>query len=135
MESKFEKLFKELVPREGKCDSLAGELVRAASRLEYRFYNDGDMVNHSYGKETCNPAARFLLEKGSTCIKGLVQGLWEVTDENAYEAILKSLTREIASYIEQRPDLRNMPTEDMFDYRHPDEDIDYSWMEDESDEE
>ena len=43
-EDRINKLFKELVPETGKADSLAGELVRAMSRIAYRFYNDGDMV-------------------------------------------------------------------------------------------
>lgn len=41
-EERINKLFKELVPETGKADSLAGELVRAMSRIGYRFYNDGD---------------------------------------------------------------------------------------------
>ena len=56
-EDRINKLFKELVPISGKADSLAGELVRATSRIGYRFFNDGDLVNIGYGKETCNPAA------------------------------------------------------------------------------
>lgn len=58
-ENRINKLFEELVPTSGKADSLAGELVRATARIGYRFFNDGDMVNQGYGKETCNPAARF----------------------------------------------------------------------------
>ena len=42
-EDRINKLFKELVPETGKADSLAGELVRAMSRIAYRFYNDGDI--------------------------------------------------------------------------------------------
>lgn len=41
-EDRINELFKELVPDTGKADSLAGELVRAMSRIGYRFYNDGD---------------------------------------------------------------------------------------------
>ena len=47
--------FEELVPLEGKADTLAGEIVRAISRIGYRFYNDGDQVGVGYGKQTCNP--------------------------------------------------------------------------------
>lgn len=39
-EDRINKLFKELVPETGKADSLAGELVRAMSRIGYRFYNE-----------------------------------------------------------------------------------------------
>ena len=64
-EDRINKLFKELVPDTGKADSLAGELVRAMSRIGYRFYNDGDQLGIGYGKETCNPAGRFLGAKGN----------------------------------------------------------------------
>ena len=40
--------FEELVPLEGKADTLAGEIVRAISRIGYRFYNDGDQVGVGY---------------------------------------------------------------------------------------
>ena len=46
------------------------------SRIAYRFYNDGDMVNIAYGKETCNPAARFLIAKGNAEVSSLTAGLW-----------------------------------------------------------
>ena len=45
-EDRINKLFKELVPDTGKADSLAGELVRAMSRIGYRFYNDGEPAGH-----------------------------------------------------------------------------------------
>ena len=70
-EDRINKLFKELVPDTGKADSLAGELVRAMSRIGYRFYNDGDQLGIGYGKETCNPAGRFLGVKGNDKIAKL----------------------------------------------------------------
>lgn len=65
-EERINKLFKELVPETGKADSLAGELVRAMSRIGYRFYNDGDQLGIGYGKETCNPAGRSLETRATT---------------------------------------------------------------------
>ena len=46
----------ELVPSSGKCDTLAGEMIRAATRLCYDFYNNG-MGNNTSG------AIRFLESK------------------------------------------------------------------------
>ena len=46
--SDIETLFDQLVPFEGKCESLAGEMVRAAARLRYDFYNNG-MGNNTSG--------------------------------------------------------------------------------------
>ena len=84
-EDRINKLFKELVPETGKADSLAGELVRAMSRIGYRFYNDGDQLGIGYGKETCNPAGRFLGAKGNDKIAKLTADAWAVYSEEAYE--------------------------------------------------
>ena len=82
-EERINKLFKELVPETGKADSLAGELVRAMSRIGYRFYNDGDQLGIGYGKETCNPAGRFLGVKGNDKIAKLTADAWAVYSEEA----------------------------------------------------
>ena len=88
-EERINELFKELVPETGKADSLAGELVRAMSRIGYRFYNDGDQLGIGYGKETCNPAGRFLGVKGNDKIAKLTADAWAVYSEEAYEKVLK----------------------------------------------
>ena len=90
-EERLSKLFKELVPDMGKAESLAGELVRAINRIGYRFCNDGDMVNIAYGKETCNPPARFLIAKGNHEIADLTVALWGIFSEDAYEKVLDTL--------------------------------------------
>lgn len=132
-EDRINKLFKELVPETGKADSLAGELVRAMSRIAYRFYNDGDMVNIAYGKEICNPAARFLIAKGNAEVSSLTAGLWEIFSEDAYEKVMDILCGSVADYVEQNPDLRTQPTEDMWDFKDEEEDQDDSWDEEEDD--
>ena len=124
-------LFEELVPMSGKADSLAGELVRAASRIGYRFFNDGDQLGIGYGKETCNPAGRFLLKKAPKEIGDLVAALWGMQSEDGYEAVLDILVGKVADYVEANPNLRSQPTEDMWDFRDKYEDVDDSWEEDE----
>lgn len=132
---RINELFKELVPFEGKADSLAGELIRAMSRIGYRFYNDGDQLGIGYGKETCNPAARFLIAKGNHEVSDLTVALWEIFSEDAYEKVLDTFEGAVADYIEQNPDLRNQTTEDMWSFRDEEEDQDDSWMEEEDCEE
>ena len=124
-------LFDELVPAEGKADSLAGELVRATSRIGYRFFNDGDRIGLGYGRETCNPAARFLKKHGDKRIGAYVTALWGLDDDGAYEEILDALVGAVADYIDSRPELRDTETEDMFDCRNPEEDRDYYEEDDE----
>ena len=43
----YEILWRRLVPAEGKANTVAGEVLRAVSRLYYRWYNDGDRVTPS----------------------------------------------------------------------------------------
>ena len=68
---RINQLFEELVPASGKAENLAGELVRAMARIGYRWYNDGNQVGIGYGRETCNPAARFLIHKGNKEVSDL----------------------------------------------------------------
>lgn len=132
MDARINELFRELVPETGKADSLAGEFVRAACRLGYRFYNDGDMVDVGYGKETCNAAARFLEHNGNDKIVRYVQKLAENNyDERKYEYNLCRLTGAVSDYVEQNPSLRQQETVDMYDYYDPELDVDDSDSEDE----
>lgn len=41
-ETRINELFEELVPPQGKADTVAGEIIRAVCRLHYRNWNDGD---------------------------------------------------------------------------------------------
>ena len=124
-------LFDELVPSSGKAESLAGELVRATARIGYRFYNDGDQIGIGYGKETCNPAARFLIQKAPREIADLTAGLWGMVSEAGYEAVLEILAARVADYIEAHPELREQPTEDMWSFCDEYEDVDDEEDEDE----
>ena len=124
-------LFEELVPAFGKADSVAGELVRAASRIGYRFFNDGDRIGLGYGRETCNPAARFLKKHGNKRISAFVSALWGLDDDSAYEEILDALVGAVADYIDSHHELRDTETEDMFECRDTEEDVDDDGEEDE----
>ena len=121
---KMDTLFKELVPPSGKCDSLAGEIIRAASRIGYRFFNDGDQLGIGYGKETCNAAGRFLIKRTNEKIADIVSGMFGLYSEEKYENRLKDLLDAVVEHVEGNPDLRQAETEDMFDYFDKDEDVD-----------
>lgn len=124
--NKMDALFNELVPPSGKCDSLAGEIIRAASRIGYRFYNDGDQLGIGYGKETCNAAGRFLIKRSSEKIAGIVCDMFGLYSEEKYEAKLKDLLYAVVEHIEANPKLRQTETDDMFDYYDQYEDVDDS---------
>ena len=128
MNKVLNELFKELVPASGKADSLAGEIVRAVSRIGYRFFNDGDRVNQGYGKETCNPAARFLSQKAPEAIAIRADRMWasRMSDEE-YEKALDDLVQATYDIVTAHPELRQQETGDMWDWYDENEDRDDSW--------
>jgi len=97
--------------------------------------NDGDMVNHGYGKETCNAAARFLM---NNCNYSIEKVLWlmgrdgYISDDD-YQDLLEELCEEVIQFVDENPNLREVETEDMYDWFNEDEDRDDSY--DEEDEE
>ena len=128
---RLDTLFDELVPAEGKADSLAGEMVRAISKIGYRFFNDGDQIGIGYGRETCNPPARFLKNRGDERISTYVTLIWGLCNKDVYEELLDVLVGAVVDYVETHPELRHIETEDMYDSRNPEEDRDYDEEDDE----
>lgn len=122
--NRINELHQELVPLSGKAESLAGELVRATCRIGYRFMNDGDQIGIGYGKETCNAAARFLLEMLPREIGDIVADMWALYSEDKYEEKLYDLCHAVAEYVDSNPDLRQTETKDMWDYFDKYEDVD-----------
>lgn len=130
IEEKNEALFDELVPADGFSDTKAGELVRAVNRIGYRFWNDGDMIGVGYGNETCNAAARFIMEMyEGTEMEGLVTAMWGLTNEKVYEHSLELLVESMIRYIDGHPELKVEQNDyDMFDFGEPD---DKDWYDEE----
>jgi len=124
MSAKFERIWEELVPHEGNADTVAGEMIRAAGRLRYDFYNNG-MGNNTSG------ALKFLREK-SAIDQELFEYVLPYTTGRLYKGNYENdlfhiaidriveMTTKIVAY---NPVLMTMEnTEDMFDYS--DEDLD-----------
>ena len=105
-EQKFNALFSELVPATGKADTVAGEIIRAVSRISYRYYSDGDRIGIGYGKETCNPAARYLIKHGGDEVAVIVRGMWGMDVGNLYDKAVEMLKEAAIAYIEQHPELK-----------------------------
>lgn len=134
-EEKLNELFEELVPVNGKSDTVAGELVRAVERITYRNWNDGDHIGVGYGKETCNPAARFIMARGCATMRKLVENMWGIENDDKYDAHVAALELSTITHIKLHPELKETPNnEDMWDFRNPEEDCD-DWDEDFDDEE
>ena len=60
IETKFDEIYKKIVPASGMADTVIGEIFRAVGRLGYRNWNDGDYFYEGYGCETCGSSATFL---------------------------------------------------------------------------
>lgn len=121
-EAKMHEYFEKWVPGEGKADNLAGEIIRATNRILYRWWNDGDQVNEGYGKETCNAAARFLIQKGNKEVSAIAADLFNYMYEPNYEACLQNLANAVVKMIENDPELEKKDAEDFWDYYDADED-------------
>ena len=115
---KLSDMFEKYVPMRGKADTVGGEIVRAASRIGYRWYNDGDQLGVGYGNETCNAAGRYLMEKCDDSVVDAVSRAWGVYSEEAYDEKLYSLIDVVVSYLEDNPQTFEQENdEDMWDYR------------------
>jgi len=126
-------LFKELVPAEGFAESVAGELVRAVNRICYRYYNDGDIIGVDYGNETCNPAARYIMQEfKGTNMANVVDSLWGYENYDIYGHGLELLVRHMVDYIDGHPELKSEENVwDMLEFTEP-SDKDYEEEEEES---
>jgi hypothetical protein len=125
VEKKLNALFEELVPASGKADTVAGEIVRAITRIGYRNWNDGDHIGVGYGKETCNPAARYLSAKCGEAVNAAIDAIWGDAYDERYDKGLAALEQAVLDWLEEHPELRTEENaEDMWSYRDPEEDTD-----------
>ena len=132
VERKISELFEDLVPPTGKANTVAGEIIRAISRIGYRNYNDGDHVGVGYGRETCNPAARYLWSFEDEEINNAISELWGVVNDELYDTRLAVLEMKVLEYLEAHPELKTTEnTKDMWDFRTEDDVDDSDWDEDE----
>ena len=123
-QERISKLHDELVPLSGKAETIAGEIIRAISRIGYRNFNDGDHLGVGYGRETCNPAGRYLDQKCSPEVGSAVFAIWGIEHDEQYDKGLEVLEQAVLDYLDAHPELfRQTNNEDMWDYRDSDEDV------------
>lgn len=120
---RLEDLFKELVPARGRAESLAGELIRVATRIGERYNNDGERLGIGWGRETCNPAGRFLRKYGNEKIAASVKDLWTAFGDDAYDFYLGDLVKSVVEYIEKHTEFKNIKSESFYDCADPEQNI------------
>lgn len=96
---KLDELFDEYVPARGIADTVGGEIVRAAERIIYRYFNDGDIVGWLYGNETTNGSDRFLVKH----VPGYKSLVGCTTDEEVYEVLLVRRADLIVGFLLDNP--------------------------------
>ena len=108
----YEELFDKYVPACGKAKTVGGEIVRAVSRIHYRFYNDGDFAGYGYGIETAGSPCSYLSDvlcEDVDDIDKLLDNLTSITPEEDHEKdytnALYALEKEIASYLKEHPEV------------------------------
>lgn len=124
-EDQIDCLHSDVVPTEGKAESLGGELVRAIVRIIYRDRNDGDKFFQGYGLETCGSSAMFLYNNGfDTQIDHIIEnaGRYE-DDDDAYSDAINKLGQLVLDRIQNEPEL--LTTLNDVDSR----DVDYTYIE------
>ena len=114
-QQRLEDLFGKWVPANGKCKHLAGELVRATMKINYRWFNDGDHIGVGYGNETCNYAARYIKTYTNLEISQLINKNWGNNDEETYERFIDELDGKVCDFIDNNPNLVDMEAIDMCD--------------------
>ena len=121
--------FERMVPAMGKAETINGEIIRAVSRIGYRWYNDGDKFFEGYGCETAGPALAFLTQCSE--IDPQIRAGFAAAERDAgisndnYEVFLQQLFELAVRHVETIP---NKPTEvDMFDF---DSDYQEEWDDD-----
>ncbi len=127
-QSEFDRLSK-LMPMLGNSNVVAGEMIRAATRLVYDYYNNGMCNNTSgaleylYDKRVVNYDVYYTL--GPICVN---EGY---TSENLDE-MLDQIVDNVVVHILANPELETKEnTEDMFDYQQESEYLDDDSWDDE----
>ena len=108
----FEHVFDVLVPESGKADTVAGELVRAVNKLEYRWFNDGDRWFEDYGIYSCGSPALFLMNFEDAENEDIATPFWDIVrgsaednaDDSDYDAFLNALKEKVIDLINQYPE-------------------------------
>ena len=108
--AKYDELYEKYVPAMGNCNTLGGEILRAISRIVYRYYNDGDTVMHYYGSDyNCLKGADIFLLK---YVKGYVS--LDNIYEMQYEEEMCGRLKFIMDYLAANPNVFEMPNNDDF---------------------
>ena len=118
-QKEYDELWERLVPPRGNAVTKAGEVLRAVSRIYYRWYNDGDQlrpaidkwVAQSSGAKAFNYLYQFRDPVSGFSTKVLMEDIVFAATEEDYETALERAVDAIIEWAVQQPDT---PNEDDF---------------------
>lgn len=108
-----DEMFERFVPWTGKANTLGGEILRAITRIVYKFYNDGDTVDKYYSSVLNYSAAadNFLAEKVPS-----YQSLEGIAEDKSFELKLSENFNNIIEYLRENKIVFSIPnSEDCLD--------------------
>ena len=138
-QKEYDELWERLVPSEGKAVTKAGEVLRAVSRIYYRWFNDGDRLQpvlSEWVAVSAIKAFKYLYQfrdpDSGFSTKELMENIVFAATEEDYELALERAVDAILEWAVNQPDT---PNEDdflgekydwvfEFDIRRDDEDED-----------
>ena len=115
------------VPQAGKASTIGGEILRATAQIVNRFYNDGDKIGIGNGKETVNPAARYLynkvLDSSTEEVEQMLNGESDINlSDESYEEWIDGYKDSIENYLRNNEELFHTPNkDDMWDFKSEDD--------------
>ena len=122
-QEQFERLEHDLVPESGSCSTVAGELIRAAGRLNWDFYNNG-MGNNESGAINFLKHHGVVDSKTFSTIHNYSRGeLYEGNfgADRLHNAIIRMTDRTV-EFILENPDLESLEnTVDLLDLEEEEE--------------
>lgn len=119
----YARLCDELIPAVGACDTVAGEMLRSATRLAYDLYNNG-MGNNTSGAVNFLHAKGVIDSKTHATIYDYTRGLlYDGRYEgDSLQVAIEHMIDCTVEHILAHPELTTAEnTEDQFDYSEPDQ--------------
>lgn len=116
----YNELFAQLVPSAGKCATVEGELIRAASKIYYDYYNNG------FGNNWSGPwkfleqfSGRIPLADELEKLKPYSHG--RMADSRSVDSALDSMVDKVMEYVQSKNGEFTPNTSDMWDLQEPDD--------------
>lgn len=113
--TEYQTLFDKLVPYHGPANTVEGELIRAISKIAYRWYNDGDYFFMGYGAEIAGAAASYLRDSQ---IPGIQRDISAADGQfgEGYTTIIEKIVESVVEYVKSKGDELTPNYGDMLEY-------------------